>query len=85
MRGVLNPLLTHLDLYWHAKSKRAFEKPPFLETLSYTPLYILSKIRGTDVITVGRSTDASPLVPCLILLEESIIVSGVEYPTKKDG
>ena len=82
MRGVSNPLLTHFDLYWQANSNRVFDRPPFLETLSYTPLYILSKIRGTHVMTVGRKTEASPFVPCLILLEESIIVSGVEYPVK---
>lgn len=29
---------------------------------------------------VGRRTDASPLVPFLILLELSIMVRGVEYP-----
>lgn len=32
------------------------------------------------MIIVGLNTDASPLVPRFILLEESIIVNGVEYP-----
>jgi hypothetical protein len=37
-------------------------------------------LTGTAVRHVGRRTDASPLVPFLILLELSIMVKGVEYP-----
>lgn len=33
-------------------------------------------------MTVGFNIEASPFVPRLILLEVSIIVSGVEYPIR---
>jgi hypothetical protein len=35
---------------------------------------------GTAVISVGLSSVTSPLVPCLILLEVSVMVNGEPYP-----
>jgi hypothetical protein len=39
-----------------------------------------SRIAGTEIIRVGFSTETSPFVPFLILLDASVIVRAEPYP-----
>ena len=80
IKGVSNPLFVQFFLYLIQALKNFSNDLPFLFIFSWIPLYSLSRIVGTAIITVGFSIEISPFCPLIILLLVSVNVWGDEYP-----
>lgn len=75
----------HNDLVHNMSMTKTGRKKFFLSLKCASYGNALDIVTGTVVMHVGCSVVASPLVPFMILLDESSIVSGVEYPIGTPG